>query len=492
MNLDLSNTQLLTTNSLQIKDIEYLLGMTEPLKIDYSDLYFQLCHHESWILEDSIVRLGTYNINKGVGIRVISGEQTGFSYTNQLSLDSLRESMTNAISIANDNACCIATSMKKDKYIFSKIQNNHTYSTYSNINPLSSISNEEKIDLLMSIDKIARAENSCVKKVQAVVSGMYEHVLIAATDGTLSEDTRPLIRLSISVQVEHNGKIDQGMSGGGSRIGYNELLSKSRNGEICIEYWTRNAVRMGLMNLNSIAAPAGSIPVVLGAGWPGILIHEAVGHGLEADFNRKGSSIFSNKIGTQVASELCTIVDDATVIESRGSLNIDDEGTPGQYTILIKNGVLQGYMQDKFNAKFMGTYSTGNARRESYAALPMPRMTNTYLLSGKSTPEEIINSIDYGIYATNFGGGQVDITSGKFVFSASEAFLIEKGRVTKPIKGATLIGSGIEIMQNISMVGNDLELDSGVGICVKNGQNIPVSVGQPTIKLNNITVGGTG
>lgn len=331
----------------------------------------------------------------------------------------------------------------------------------------------------MRIDKVARSEHSCVKTVQVILSGMYEQILIVATDGTVAADIRPLVRLCISVQVERNGKRDQGISGGGSRNGYCYLIKNIIDGEVCIDYWARNAVHMGLTNLDSIEAPAGAIPVVLGPGWPGILIHEAVGHGLEADFNRKGSSIFSNRIGKQVTSELCTIVDDSTIKESRGSLNIDDEGTPGQYNVLIKNGILQGYMQDKLNAKCMGMDLTGNGRRSSYSNLPMPRMTNTYMLPGQFTPEEIIDSVDYGIYAVNFGGGQVDITSGKFVFSASEAFLIERGVVTKSVKGATLIGSGIDIMKNISMIGNDLSLDSGMGICIKNGQHIPVRWANP-------------
>lgn len=493
MNLDLVNQRLLTPNKLEIKDLQNLLEIAKNHNVDYSDLYLQSCCNENWILEDSIVKSGSYHINHGVGIRVITREKTGFSYTNQLTIQSLTKEMINSINAINNSITesnTISNYRKNNKCIFTP--NQQEYSIYSEINPLSSISNEEKIDLLMRIDKISRSESSFVKRVKAVLSGSHEHILILATDGTLESDIRPLVKLSVLVQVECYEKRDQGFSGGGNRIGYNDLFNKSINGEICIDYWARNAVRMGLTNLNSVSAPAGSIPVVLGPGWPGILIHEAVGHGLEADFNRKGISIFSNKIGKQVASELCTIVDDATITESRGSLAIDDEGTPGQYTILIKDGILQGYMQDKFNAKFMGVKSTGNGRRESYSDLPIPRMTNTYMLPGKSTPEEIISSVDYGVYATNFGGGQVDITSGQFVFSASEAFLIEKGHVTKPVKGATLIGSGMEIMQSITMIGNDLSLDSGVGICVKNGQQIPVSVGQPTIKLNKITVGGTG
>lgn len=490
MILDCVKAQFLEPNKLRLDDLRDLLEVSENFKIDYSDLYFQYCFNEHWILEDGIIKSGAYNINHGVGIRSMLGEKTGFSYTNQLTLNALHDSMMAAISIFRNNHYNKVGIKQIKKYVFSDISNTNCV-TYSNINPISSMSNEEKIELLMKINKTARSEHSCVKKVQAVLSGSYEQILIIATDGTLAADIRPLIRLSISVQVERNGKRDQGVSGGGSRNGYSYLLDNTINGELCIDYWTKHAVRMGLTNLDAVAAPAGTVSVVLGAGWPGILIHEAVGHGLESDFNRKGTSVFSNSIGKQVSSELCTIVDDATIKESRGSLHIDDEGIPGQYNVLIKNGILQGYMYDKLNARLMRFHSTGNGRRASYSDLPMPRMTNTYMLPGKSTPEEIINSVDYGIYAINFGGGQVDITSGKFVFSTSEAFLIEKGVVTKPVKGATLIGSGIDIMQNISMVGNDLALDSGVGICVKNGQHIPVSVGQPTIKLDKITVGGT-
>lgn len=490
MNLDLVKEQLLVPNKLHLNDLEYVLGMTENFKIDYADLYFQSCFHENWILEDGIVKSGDYNINNGVGVRTMSGDRTGFAYTNQLTLKNLKDSMESAISIANrDNYKNIVSSGRDTNNFFRK---NTNHSICSNINPLCSLSNEEKVNLLMRINNIARSESSYVTRVQAILSGTYEQILIASTDGTLESDIRPLVKLSIFVQVERNGRRDQGISGGGSRIGYDGLLNTNIKDEICIDYWTRDAVKMGIVNLDAVKAPSGSIPVVLGSGWPGILIHEAVGHGLEADFNRKGTSIFSNKLGKQVASELCTIVDDATIVESRGSLTIDDEGIPGQYTTLIKNGVLQGYMQDRLNAKLMGVNSTGNGRRASYSVLPIPRMTNTYMLPSNTTPEEIIDSVYYGIYATNFGGGQVDITSGNFVFSASTAFLIEKGHITHPIKGATLIGSGIEIMQNISMVGNDFSLDSGVGICVKNGQQIPVSVGQPTIKLNKITVGGTG
>ncbi|AAZ40936.1 TldD [Candidatus Blochmanniella pennsylvanica str. BPEN] len=486
MNLDFVIERLLAPNNLQYNDLLYLLDMTEKFQIDYSDLYFQSYCHETWALEESIIKSGSYTIDQGAGARVIIGEQTGFAYTDQLTLDALMRSMKAATSITNERHCnnnITTVDLKEHKDIYP--------TAYSYMNPLSNISKEEKIELLMRIDKIARATDSRVQKVNASLSGVYEQILVAATDGTLSADVRPLVRLSILVQSEQDGKREQGISGGGGRFGYDFFLDTIAEGEIRADCWTKDAVQMSLINLEAVAAPAGTMTVVLGSGWPGILLHEAVGHGLEGDFNRRGSSVFSNKIGKIVASELCTIVDDATLKGSRGSLTIDDEGIPGQYNILIKNGILQGYMQDKLNAKLMGCTSTGNGRRESYASLPMPRMTNTYMLPGQSTPEEIIDSVDYGVYATNFSGGQVDITSGKFVFSTSEAFLIEKGRITKSIKGATLIGSGIEIMKSVSMVGNDLSLDKGVGICIKNGQNIPVSVGQPTIKLNNITIGGT-
>ena len=349
---------------------------------------------------------------------------------------------------------------------------------------------KEKLDILSRVDKVAREADKRVQEVTASLSGVYELILVAATDGTLAADVRPLVRLSVSVLVEEDGKRERGASGGGGRFGY-EFFLADLDGEVRADAWAKEAVRMALVNLSAVAAPAGTMPVVLGAGWPGVLLHEAVGHGLEGDFNRRGTSVFSGQVGELVASELCTVVDDGTMVDRRGSVAIDDEGTPGQYNVLIENGILKGYMQDKLNARLMGMTPTGNGRRESYAHLPMPRMTNTYMLPGKSTPQEIIESVEYGIYAPNFGGGQVDITSGKFVFSTSEAYLIENGKVTKPVKGATLIGSGIETMQQISMVGNDLKLDNGVGVCGKEGQSLPVGVGQPTLKVDNLTVGGT-
>ncbi|SUC28492.1 protease TldD [Providencia rustigianii] len=361
---------------------------------------------------------------------------------------------------------------------------------YSEADPLQSLPREQKIELLHRVDQVARAEDPRVIEVNASLTGVYEQVLVAATDGTLASDIRPLVRLSVSVLVEHDGKRERGASGGGGRYGY-EYFLEIHQGQVVAEQYAREAVRMALVNLSAIAAPAGMMPVVLGAGWPGVLLHEAVGHGLEGDFNRRGTSVFSGKVGEQVASSLCTVVDDGTIVGRRGSLAVDDEGVPGQYNILIENGILRNYIQDKHNARLMGVAPTGNARRESYAHLPMPRMTNTYMLAGQSTPEEIIASVEKGLYAPNFGGGQVDITSGKFVFSTSEAYLIENGKITSPVKGATLIGSGVEAMQQISMVGNDLALDKGVGVCGKEGQSVPVGVGQPTLKLDKMTVGGT-
>lgn len=413
-------------------------------------------------------------------MRAISGEKTGFAYADQISLLALEQSAQAARTIVRDSG---------DGKVQTLGAVEHS-PLYTSVDPLQSMSREEKLDILRRVDKVAREANKRVQEVTASLSGVYELILVAATDGTLAADVRPLVRLSVSVLVEEDGKRERGASGGGGRFGY-EFFLADLDGEVRADAWAKEAVRMALVNLSAVAAPAGTMPVVLGAGWPGVLLHEAVGHGLEGDFNRRGTSVFSGQVGELVASELCTVVDDGTMVDRRGSVAIDDEGTPGQYNVLIENGILKGYMQDKLNARLMGMTPTGNGRRESYAHLPMPRMTNTYMLPGKSTPQEIIESVEYGIYAPNFGGGQVDITSGKFVFSTSEAYLIENGKVTKPVKGATLIGSGIETMQQISMVGNDLKLDNGVGVCGKEGQSLPVGVGQPTLKVDNLTVGGT-
>ncbi|WP_019843555.1 metalloprotease TldD [Dickeya zeae] len=480
MSLTFVSEQLLTANKLSHQDLQSILGTLSERRLDYADMYFQSSYHESWVLEDRIIKDGSYHIDQGVGIRAISGEKTGFAYADQITLNALQQSAQAARSIVREQGNGTVKTLGEVPH----------RGLYPQANPLDSLSREDKIALLQRVDATARAADPRVQEVTASLTGVYELVLVAATDGTLAADVRPLVRLSVSVLVEEDGRRERGSSGGGARTGYDYFWQQA-DGEARAEAWAKEAVRMALVNLSAVAAPAGSMPVVLGAGWPGVLLHEAVGHGLEGDFNRRGTSVFSGQVGKLVASELCTVVDDGTLEGRRGSLAMDDEGVPGQYNVLIENGVLKGYMQDKLNARLMGVAPTGNGRRESYAHLPMPRMTNTYMLAGQSTPEEIIASVEYGLYAPNFGGGQVDITSGKFVFSTSEAYLIEKGRVTTPVKGATLIGSGIEAMQQISMVGNDLALDRGVGVCGKEGQSLPVGVGQPTLKLDSITVGGT-
>ncbi|WP_421527775.1 metalloprotease TldD [Morganella morganii] len=480
MSFSTVSNHLLTAHDLDEQDLFSVLTQLADRHIDYGDLYFQSSFHEAWVLEDKIIKNGSYNIDQGVGIRAVSGEKTGFAYADQISLTALQQSASAARSIVREQGN-------------GKVQSLHRVNNtalYAALDPLRAMPREEKIALLHRLDRVARAEDPRVQEVNASLTGVYEEVLVAATDGTLATDIRPLVRLSVSVLVEEDGKREHGGSGGGGRFGYEYFLG-TEDGEIRADHFAREAVRMALVNLSAVAAPAGLMPVVLGAGWPGVLLHEAVGHGLEGDFNRRGASVFSGKIGQQVTSSLCTIVDDGTIGDRRGSLAIDDEGVPGQYNILIENGILKGYMQDKLNARLMGVDPTGNGRRESYAHLPMPRMTNTYMLAGETSPEEIIASVKNGLYAPNFGGGQVDITSGKFVFSTSEAYLIENGKITKPVKGATLIGSGIEAMQQVSMVGNDLKLDKGVGVCGKEGQSVPVGVGQPTLKLDSITVGGT-
>lgn len=480
MSFSTVSNHLLTAHDLDEQDLFSVLTQLADRHIDYGDLYFQSSFHETWVLEDKIIKNGSYNIDQGVGIRAVSGEKTGFAYADQISLTALQQSASAARSIVREQGNGQVQSLHRV---------NNT-ALYAALDPLRAMPREEKIALLHRLDRVARAEDPRVQEVNASLTGVYEEVLVAATDGTLATDIRPLVRLSVSVLVEEDGKREHGGSGGGGRFGYEYFLG-TEDGEIRADHFAREAVRMALVNLSAVAAPAGSMPVVLGAGWPGVLLHEAVGHGLEGDFNRRGASVFSGKIGQQVTSSLCTIVDDGTIGDRRGSLAIDDEGVPGQYNVLIENGILKGYMQDKLNARLMGVDPTGNGRRESYAHLPMPRMTNTYMLAGESSPEEIIASVKNGLYAPNFGGGQVDITSGKFVFSTSEAYLIENGKITKPVKGATLIGSGIEAMQQVSMVGNDLKLDKGVGVCGKEGQSVPVGVGQPTLKLDSITVGGT-
>ena len=471
---------LLLPHELDETTLARLLRQLMGHQIDFGDFYFQSSYHESWVLEDSIVKDGSYNIDQGVGVRAVSGEKTGFAYSDEISLLALSQSVIAARGIADSGG-------SGEIKIW---QPARTVELYPAMDPLNSLEKPQKIALLEQIDRFARTLDPAVTQVIASLSGVYEEVLVAGTDGTLCADIRPLVRLNCTVLVERNGRRERGSSGGGGRFGYDYFLEPVGD-EIRALGYAREAVRQAFVNLDAMDAPAGSMPVVLGPGWPGVLLHEAVGHGLEGDFNRKGSSAFAGKIGQKVASEHCTIVDDGTLPGRRGSVSMDDEGVSGQNTVLIEKGILKGYIQDKLNARLMGVATTGNGRRESYAHLPMPRMTNTYMLAGEYDPEEIIASVKEGIYAPNFGGGQVDITSGKFVFSASEAYLIENGRITTPIKGATLIGNGPEAMQQVSMVGRDLALDAGVGVCGKEGQSVPVGVGQPTLKLDMLTVGGT-
>ncbi len=448
--------------------------------IALADLYFQWSRHESWLLEDGIVKEGAHGIEQGVGVRAISGEKTGFAYSDSIALPELMQAAGAAQGIAR-------AGQQKRVPVFAA---RATAPLYIAANPLDVLPGAEKIALLKRLDALARALDSRITQVQVSLAGEHEYMLVAASDGTLAADVRPLVRLNVSVLAEDNGRRERGSSGGGGRVDYRWFLEPDRAGERA-ESYVREAVRVALLNLAAVPAPAGRMPVVLGPGWPGVLLHEAVGHGLEGDFNRKGSSMYAGRMGQQVASRLCTIVDDGTMANRRGSLTVDDEGTPTQRTTLIENGMLTGYMQDKMNAHLMGVAQTGNGRRESYAHLPMPRMTNTYMLAGAADPADMIRSVKRGIYAANFGGGQVDITSGKFVFSTTEAYLIEDGKVTRPVKGATLIGSGPEVMNRVSMVGNDLALDGGVGTCGKEGQSVPVGVGQPTLLIDEIVVGGT-
>ncbi|MEE2025907.1 metalloprotease TldD [Alkalimonas mucilaginosa] len=471
---------LLHAHDLTEQQLQQNLGYLLQHQLDYADLYFQSSVHESWVLEDGLVKDGSFNIEQGVGVRAISGEKTGFAYADTISQDALLQTATAARGIASHG-------QQGTVKAFSRRENQ---AIYLPCEPLQSLSNTEKVALLHQIEAFIRTLDTRVKQVMVSLSGVYEEMLVVASDGTFATDIRPLIRLNCSVLLQQGERRERGSAGGGGRSNYDYFTTEVDGGPRW-QLYAREAVRMAQVNLTAIDAPAGTMPVVLGAGWPGVLLHEAVGHGLEGDFNRKGSSTFSGRIGEQVASKHCTIVDDGTLAHRRGSLNVDDEGTPSQYNVLIENGILKGYMQDKHNAMLMNTAPTGNGRRETFAHLPMPRMTNTYMLAGDHAPEDIIASVKKGIYAPNFGGGQVDITSGKFVFSASEAYLIENGKITAPIKGATLIGNGPAAMQQVSMVGNDLALDTGVGVCGKQGQSIPVGVGQPTLKLDAMTVGGT-
>ena len=475
--LELAQSQLLAPAGIDERDLQNVLDQLMQHDVDAADLYFQLSRHEAWSLEDGIVRDGRYNIDQGVGVRAISGEKTGFAYSDAILLPALSHAADAARAIARDGG-------QQQVQAWSRSQG---HALYKPTDPLASLSADEKVALLQAADEAARAADPRVIQVMVSLSGVHDTVLVAAADGTLAGDIRPLVRLNVTVIVEQDGKREQGTHGGGGRVGYGYFIDR-----LAAKSFAEEAVRQATVNLGAIEAPAGTMDVVLGPGWPGVLLHEAVGHGLEGDFNRKGSSAFSGRVGEQVAAKGVTVVDNGTLPDRRGSLNIDDEGTASQETVLIEDGILKGYMQDKMNARLMGVESTGNGRRESYGHLPMPRMTNTYMRAGEHDPQEIIASIDKGLYAVNFGGGQVDITSGKFVFSASEAYLVENGKITAPVKGATLIGNGPDAMNRISMIGNDLELDSGVGSCGKEGQSVPVGVGQPTLRVDAMTVGGTG
>jgi TldD protein len=473
---DLARQLLLAPTGLDVDQLAGLLGDLSGPGVDYADLYFQHSEHESWALENGIVREASYNLEHGVGARVVSGDKSGFAYSDDLSLSSLREASGAARAIVRQGGA-------GRRPLWSSPRHEHLYPHH---NPIPSWESARKVSFLQQLDQLARSLDAAIREVSVSLSAVHDTILVAASDGTLAADARPLVRLNVSVIAERNGRRERGSAGGGGRLGFDWLMASGR-----AEGWVRDAVRQALVNLEAIAAPAGTMPVVLGPGWPGVLLHEAVGHGLEGDFNRKGTSVFARRMGEAVASSLCTVVDDGTLADRRGSLNVDDEGTPTHCTTLIEKGRLVGYMQDKMNARLMGVPVTGNGRRESYAHLPMPRMTNTYMLPGDHDPEEIIASLDRGIYAVNMGGGSVDITSGRFVFSTSEAYLVEKGKIVAPVKGATLIGSGAEVMQNISMVGNDLALDTGIGVCGKDGQSVPVGVGQPTLRVDALTVGGT-
>jgi TldD protein len=474
--VDYAYKHLLAPAGLKPATLDKAIARLMGRQLDYADLYFQATRFETWTVEDGIVKEGVHSIDEGVGVRAVVGERTGFAYADQLDEAALFDAVEAARGIARTQG--------RGEYQVPKAS---TYQAlYPVVDPLMTLADADKVALLADLDQRARAMDPRVIQVIASLAAVHEIILVQATDGTLAADVRPLVRINVSVIMESNGRREQGYAGGGGRGDLSLVTAGGRPVAIAAE-----AVRSAAVNMEAVPSPAGNMPVVLGAGWPGILLHEAIGHGLEGDFNRKGTSAFSDRIGERVATEQCTVVDDGTLTGRRGSLNVDDEGTPTECTTLIERGVLVGYMHDKLNARLMKTRSTGNGRRESYAYAPMPRMTNTYMLPGSHDPEEIIASVEKGIYAPNFGGGQVDITSGKFVFSASEAYLIERGKKTTPIKGTMLIGNGPEVLTRVSMIGNDLQLDAGVGTCGKDGQSVPVGVGQPTIRIDSLTVGGT-
>lgn len=447
--------------------------------VDFADLYFQYSRSEGWQLEEGKVKTGSFSIDQGVGVRAVHGEKTAFAYSDDISLEALASAASATRALARAGAAARVQAPAP------QARHPARPALYLPQDPLASLTDADKVALLEKVERMAKAADPRITQVIATLAGEYEVVLIARSDGLLAADVRPLVRFSLQVIAEANGRREQGSGGGGGRFDYGYFTDEVLAG------YVREAVHQALTNLEARPAPAGPMTVVLGPGWPGILLHEAIGHGLEGDFNRKGSSAFAGRIGTRVAAPGVTVVDDGTLTQRRGSLNVDDEGNPTQCTVLIEDGILRGYMQDTLNARLMGMPVTGNGRRESFAHIPMPRMTNTYMLAGDKDPEEIIRSVKRGLYAVNFGGGQVDITSGKFVFSAAEAYVIEDGRITHPVKGATLIGNGPDVLTRVSMIGNDLKLDPGVGTCGKEGQSVPVGVGQPTLRIDGLTVGGT-
>ncbi len=476
-NLATAQQLLLAPYGLDEAKLQRVLADIFTHKVDYADLYFQYTRNEAWSLEEGIVKSGSFSIDQGVGVRAVSGDKTAFAYSDDISLAALNQAAaaTRTIGRSGNGRVKVAGALASQT----------GRNLYTPNDPLDSMSAAEKVALLERIERMARAKDPRVVQVMAGLAGEYDVVLVARSDGVIAADVRPLVRVSVTVIAEQNGRREIGSSGGGGRYAYGYFSDD------LLQQYVDEAVSSALVNLDARPAPAGAMTVVLGPGWPGVLLHEAVGHGLEGDFNRKGSSAFAGRMGERVAAKGVTVVDDGTLANRRGSLNLDDEGNPTQCTTLIEDGILRGYIQDTLNARLMKMPVTGNARRESYAALPMPRMTNTYMLNGDRDPQEIIASVKRGLYAVNFGGGQVDITNGKFVFSASEAYMIEDGKITYPVKGATLVGNGPESLKDVTMIGNDMRLDSGVGVCGKEGQSVPVGVGQPTLRIENMTVGGT-
>ena len=475
--LSIAKALLLTPFGLDESHLTRALSEIKAHQVDEADLYFQFTRSEGWSLEEGIVKTGSFSIDQGVGVRAVSGEKTAFAYSDDISNTSLLDAARTVRSISS------AAQGGKKKITARKIADSR--SLYPDLDPIATLDSTAKVELLGKVEKLARARDPRVAQVMAGLASEYDVVMVARSDGTLAADVRPLVRLSVTVIAEQKGRREMGSAGGGGRFGLAYF------DDAMITQYVDEAVKAALTNLESRPAPAGEMTVVLGPGWPGILLHEAIGHGLEGDFNRKGSSAFSGRIGQRVAAKGVTVLDDGTIADRRGSLNVDDEGNTSQRNVLIEDGILKGYIQDAMNARLMGVPATGNGRRESYAHVPMPRMTNTYMLAGDKAPQEIVASIKRGLYATNFGGGQVDITSGKFVFSASEAYWVENGKILYPVKGATIVGNGPNALTRVTMIGNDMKLDSGVGTCGKEGQSVPVGVGQPTLRIDGLTVGGT-